>query len=46
LFELEPRGSIEAKHERAHQMFFLNRFKPEYSRCQDSRLAIGNFAAE
>jgi class 3 adenylate cyclase len=44
LFELEPRGSIEAKHERAHQMFFLNRLKPEYSRCQNSRLPIENIA--
>ena len=46
LFELEPRGSIEAKHKRAHQMFFLNRLKPEYSRCQDSRLPNNNIAAE
>ena len=46
LFELAPRGPIEAKHERAHQMFFLDRVKPEYSRCQDSRLPIENFAAE
>jgi adenylate cyclase len=48
LFELEPRGSIEAKHERAHQMFFLNHMKPEHSRCscQDNRLPIENFAAE
>jgi adenylate cyclase len=46
LFELEPRGSIEAKHERVHQMFFLNRLKPEYSRRQDSRLPNNNIAAE
>ena len=46
LFELECRGPIVAKHERTHQMFFLNRLKPEYSRCQDSRLPIENFAAE
>jgi adenylate cyclase len=45
LFELEPRGSIEAKHERAHQMFFLNRMKPEHSRGRDNRL-LENFAAE
>ena len=25
LFELEPRGPIAAKHERTHEMFFLNR---------------------
>jgi adenylate cyclase len=29
LFELEPRGPIEAKHERAHEMFFLNGLKPQ-----------------
>ena len=27
LFELEPRGSIEAKHERAYEMYFLNRLR-------------------
>lgn len=27
-FELEPRGLIEAKHDRAHEMFFLNGLKP------------------
>ena len=43
---LEPRGPIEAKHERAHQMFFLNRLKPEYPRCQGRRLPIENLAAE
>jgi class 3 adenylate cyclase len=31
LFELEPRGSVEAKHERRHEMFFLNRLYPEFS---------------
>jgi adenylate cyclase len=46
LFELEPRGPIKAKHERPHQMFFLNRMKPANSRCQDSLLSIQNFAAE
>jgi hypothetical protein len=25
LIELEPRGPMEAKHERTHEMFFLNR---------------------
>jgi class 3 adenylate cyclase len=32
LFELEPRGSIEAKHERAYEMYFLNRLRKEFSR--------------
>jgi adenylate cyclase len=27
LFELEPRGSIEAKHRRSYQMYFLNRLR-------------------
>ena len=31
LFELEPRGHVEAKHERTHEMFFLNRLKQEFS---------------
>jgi class 3 adenylate cyclase len=46
LFELEPRGSIEAKHERAHEMFFLNGLRPEYSRTPDGRLPNENFVAE
>jgi adenylate cyclase len=46
LFELEPRGSIEAKHDRAHEMFFLNRLKAEYSRSADGRLPNDNFLAE
>ena len=32
LFELEPRGAIEAKHGRRLDMYFLNRLKPELSR--------------
>jgi class 3 adenylate cyclase len=32
LFELEPRGSIEAKHERAYEMYFLKRLRKEFSR--------------
>lgn len=32
LFELEPRGLIEAKHQRTHEMFFLNGLKNEYAR--------------
>jgi adenylate cyclase len=31
LFELEPRGPVEAKHERSHEMFFLNRLRHEFS---------------
>jgi adenylate cyclase len=31
LFELEPRGPVEAKHERTHEMFFLNRLRRELS---------------
>ena len=46
LFELEPRGSIDAKHERAHEMFFLNRLKPEFSRDTEGRIPNGDFAAE
>ena len=46
LFELEPRGSILAKHERAHEMFFLNRLKPEFSRDPEGRIPNENFAAE
>ena len=46
LFELEPRGAIEAKHERAHEMFFLNGLKPEFSRSPDGHLPNENFAAE
>ena len=32
LFDLEPRGTIEAKHGRRLDMYFLNRLKPELSR--------------
>jgi hypothetical protein len=46
LFELEPRGPIEAKHDRAHEMFFLNRLKAEYSWSEDGRLPNDNFLAE
>ena len=46
LFEMEPRGPIEAKHERAHEMFFLNGLKTEYSRSGDGRLPNDNFLAE
>src|SRR5258708_9396903 len=46
LFELEPRGSIVAKHERAHEMFFLNRLKPEFSRDPAGRWPTENFTAQ
>jgi class 3 adenylate cyclase len=46
LFELEPRGSIVAKHERAHEMFFLNRLKAEFSRDPEGRIPNENFVAE
>jgi class 3 adenylate cyclase len=46
LFELEPRGAIIAKHERAHEMFFLNRLKPEFARDPESGIPNDNFAAE
>jgi adenylate cyclase len=46
LFELEPRGAIEAKHERAHEMYFLNGLKKEYSRNGDGHLPNENFLAE
>jgi len=46
LFVLEPRGPIVAKHERAHEMFFLNRLKPEFSRDPDGRMPNADFTAE
>ena len=46
LFELEPRGPIVAKHDRAHEMFFLNRLKPEFSRDPEGRTPNQNFATE
>jgi len=46
LFDLEPRGAIEAKHERAHEMFLLGGLKPEYSRGPDGRTPNENFVAE
>jgi adenylate cyclase len=44
LFELEPRGALEAKHGRRHEMFFLNRLKPEYSRDADGRVPNENLS--
>jgi adenylate cyclase len=46
LFELEPRGPVVAKHDRAHEMFFLNRLRPEYSRDPDGRAPNQSFATE
>jgi len=46
LFELEPRGSITAKHDRPHEMFFINRLKPELSRDKEGRAPNENFLAE
>jgi class 3 adenylate cyclase len=46
LFELESCGPIEAKHERAHVMFFLNGLKKEYSRNGDGHLPNDHFFAE
>jgi adenylate cyclase len=46
LFELEPRGPVEAKHERAHEMFFLNRLKQEFSRDEAGHRPNEAFAAE
>jgi adenylate cyclase len=46
LFELEPRGPVEAKHERTHEMFFLNRLKLEFSSDQDGQQPNESFAAE
>jgi adenylate cyclase len=46
LFDLEPRGSVEAKHQRTHEMFFLNRLKPEFSSDQDGQQPNESFAAE
>jgi hypothetical protein len=45
-FELEPRGAIEAKHERRREMFFLNRLKPEFSRDRAGTRPNGSFPAE
>jgi adenylate cyclase len=46
LFELEPRGPIEAKHERVHEMFFLNGLKKEYSRNGNGHSPNDHFLAE
>jgi class 3 adenylate cyclase len=46
LFELEPRGAIEAKHKRTHEMYFLNGLKKEYSRDGHGHLPNDHFLAE
>jgi adenylate cyclase len=46
LFELEARGAVEAKHERMHEMFLLNRLKPEFSRDAAGHRPNESFAAE
>ena len=46
LFELEPRGPIVAKHDKTHEMFFLNRLKREFSRDAEGRAPSQAFAAE
>ena len=46
LFELEPRGPVEAKHERTHEMVFVNRLKPEFSRDDAGLEPNEDFAAE
>jgi hypothetical protein len=46
LFELEPRGSIAAKHERAYEMFFLNCPKQECTCDAVRRLPNKNLFAE
>ncbi|MCP3466372.1 MULTISPECIES: adenylate/guanylate cyclase domain-containing protein [unclassified Bradyrhizobium] len=44
-FELETRGPIEAKHERTHEMFFLNGLKKEYCRGGDRHFPNDRFLA-
>ena len=46
LFELEPRGAVEAKHGRRLDMFFLDRLRPELSRDAEGRRPNEKFAAE
>jgi adenylate cyclase len=45
-FELESRGSIEVKHARVYDMFFLNRLKAEFLREMDGYIPNENFAAQ
>ena len=46
LFEIEPRGPVEAKHQRTHEMFFLNRLKPGVFERSGRARPNENFAAE
>jgi adenylate cyclase len=46
LFDLERRGPIVAKHDRAHEMFFLNRLRPEFSRDPEGSWPNQRFATE
>ena len=46
LFELEPRGVIEAKHGRGLEMLFLNRLRPDLSADAEGRKPNEKFAVE
>ena len=46
LFELEPRGVIEAKHGRGFEMLFLNRLRPDLSGDAEGRKPNEKFAVE
>ena len=46
LFELEPRGSLEAKHGRRFEMSFLNRLRPDLSRDAEGMFPNEKFEAE
>jgi class 3 adenylate cyclase len=45
-FELEQRGSVEAKHGRSFDMAFLNRIRPDLSRDAEGTFPNERFAAE
>jgi class 3 adenylate cyclase len=46
VFELEPRGPIQTKHKRNHEMFFLDRLRQEFSRDESGRWPNESFAAK
>jgi adenylate cyclase len=46
LFELEPRGGIDAKHKGVLKMHYLNRLKSEFARDPEGRMPNERFAAE
>jgi adenylate cyclase len=46
LFELEPRGGIDAKHKGTLKMHYLNRLRSEYARDPEGRVPNERFAAE